>query len=455
MLALVACGGTPKGTSCPSPTPPEPKPVARLDPDIAALVKEVSPARIEATIGTLVSFHTRHTLSDPENEKKGIGAARRWIEAEFSRIAKESGGRLQVSLDEFVQPPTARVPKPTTVVNVVATLPGEQPASKDRLYVVSGHYDSRVTDVMDAESFAPGANDDASGTAAVIELARVMSTRKFDATIVFLAVAGEEQGLLGSTHWAENAKSKGLDVAAMISNDIIGSSVGEDGSKDASRVRLFAEGVPPTKEPPDELRTLLQTGGENDTLPRALGRYVKELGERYVDGFHVTLIYRRDRYLRGSDHIPFLERGWAAVRLTEPSEDFRHQHADVKTEGAVKVGDLPQYVDYAYVAQVTRVNVATLASLARAPAAPKGLFLETKKLEHGSTLHWTAGVEPDLSTYRVVWRETTSPVWQHSLEVGKVSRVTVPVSKDDFILGVQAVDAEGHASLAVYPTPER
>jgi len=320
---------------------------------------------------------------------------------------------------------------------------------------VSGHYDSRVSDVMDAESFAPGANDDASGTAAVIELARVMSTRKFDATIVFLAVAGEEQGLHGSTHFAENAKSKGLDIAAMISNDIIGSSTGEDGTKDASRVRLFAEGVPPVKELTEELRTLLQTGGENDTPPRALGRYVQELGERYVQTMHVTLIYRRDRYLRGSDHLPFLERGFPAIRLTEPNEDFRHQHADVKTEGAHKLGDLPDFVDFEYVAQVARINVAAFGSLARAPAAPKSVFLETKKLEHGSTLHWTMGSEPDLASYRIVWRETTSPTWQHSLDVGKVARTTVPVSKDDFILGVQAVDAEGHASVAVHPTPER
>src|SRR5215813_5707661 len=276
------------------------------NPQIQKIVREISAANIEATIKKLVSFGTRHSLSETESNERGIGAARRWIKSEFDRYSRESGGRLQVAFDEFTQPPAQRIPTATQLVNVVATLPGKQPESKDRIYVVSGHYDSCVCaqDVLDAKTDAPGANDDGSGTAAVMEIARVMSKYEFDATLVFMTVAAEEQGLLGATHWAENAKQKSLNIAGMITNDIIGSSHSEDGRIDDKQVRLFAEGVPPTKELSPEMRSMLQTGGENDGATRQLARFIKETGEQYVKGFKVTVVYRKDRYLRGGDHSP-------------------------------------------------------------------------------------------------------------------------------------------------------
>ncbi|HEX8090724.1 MAG TPA: M28 family metallopeptidase [Blastocatellia bacterium] len=431
---------------------------AALNPQIQRIVREISSSNIEAIIRKLVSFHTRHTLSETESDARGIGAARRWIKSEFERYGRESGGRLQVEFDEFTQQPTQRIPKATQIINVVATLPGRQPESKDRIYVVSGHYDSCVCnkDVLDATSFAPGANDDASGTAAVMEMARVMSKYEFDATLIFMTVAAEEQGLNGSTHWAEMAKQKNLNVAGMITNDIIGSSRAEDGHVDDAHVRLFAEGVPPVKETSPEQRTLLQTGGENDSPTRQLARYIKEAAERYVAGFTVTVIYRKDRYLRGGDHSPFLERGFPAVRMTEPNEDFKHQHQEVRKENGVQYGDLPEFDDFNYIAQVARVNAAALASLALGPASPASVEVETVKLENDTTLRWEANKEPDISGYQVVWRETTSPFWQHKEFAGNVTRYTVKgVSKDNYVFGVQAVDKDGNTSVAVYPRPYR
>ncbi|HKG21050.1 MAG TPA: M28 family peptidase, partial [Blastocatellia bacterium] len=377
----------------------------KTNPLIAKMVREISPVNIEAAIRKLAGFHTRHTLSETESDTRGIGAARRWIKSEFERYSRESGGRLQVEFDEFTQQPGNRIPRPVQIVNVVATLPGRQPESRDRIYVVSGHYDSRVSDPLDATSAAPGANDDASGTAAVMEMARVMSKYEFDATLVFMAVGAEEQGLNGSTHWAETAKQKGLNIAGMITNDIIGSSRADDGRIDNARVRLFAEGVPPAREVSADLRALLQTGGENDSPARLLARRIKELGERYVSGMKVEIVYRRDRYLRGGDHSPFLDRGYAAVRMSEPNEDYRHQHQDIRKENGVQYGDMPEFVDFDYVARVARVNGSALAGLALAPAAPSKVEVETVKLENDTTLRWEANKEPDLAGYRVVWRE--------------------------------------------------
>ena len=433
-------------------------PTDKLNPQIQKIVREISAANIEATIRKLVGFGTRHALSETASDTRGIGAARRWIKSEFERYARESGGRLQVEFDEFTQPPVARVPKPTQLVNVVATLPGRQAESKDRIFVVSGHYDSCVCaqDVLDGTSDAPGANDDASGTAAVMEMARVMSKYEFGATLVFMTVAAEEQGLLGSTHWAEMAKQKSLNVAGMITNDIIGSSHAEDGRVDDKHVRLFAEGVPPTKELSPELRTMLQTGGENDLPTRQLARSIKEVAERYVAGMTVTVVYRKDRYLRGGDHSPFLERGFAAVRMTEPNEDYKHQHQKVRTENGVKYGDLPEYDDFNYIAQVARVNAAALANLALAPAAPANVEVETARLENDTTLRWEANKEPDLAGYQIVWRETTAPFWQHKQFVGNVTNFTVKgLSKDNYLFGVQAVDKDGNTSVTVYPRPFR
>jgi len=426
------------------------------NPQIGKIVREISAANIEALIRKLAAFHTRHTLSETESDTRGIGAARRWIKAELERYSRESGGRLKVEFDEFTQEPVARIPRAVQIVNVVATLPGRQPESRDRIYVVSGHYDSRASEALDATSAAPGANDDASGTAAVMEMARVMSKYEFDATLVFMAVAAEEQGLNGSTHWAEMAKQKGLNIAGMITNDIIGSSRADDGRVDDSQVRLFAEGVPPAREVSNELRTLLQTGGENDSPARLLARRIKEIGEHYVPGMKVNIIYRRDRYLRGGDHSPFLDRGYAAVRMTEPNEDFRHQHQDVRKENGVQYGDLPEFVDFNYVAQVARINASALAALALAPAAPRNVEVETVKLENDTTLRWEANKEPDLTGYRIVWRETTSPAWQHAQHAGNVTRYTVKgVSKDNYLFGVQAVDRDGNVSVATYPKPYR
>ncbi len=426
----------------------------KLDPEITRALAEISPKNIEGTIRKLVSFGTRHTLAETESETRGIGAARRWIRSEFERYSEENGGRLEVTMDEFTQPPGPRNPQPVQVVNVVATLPGSQAESRDRIYVVSGHYDSRVTDVMNATADAPGANDDASGVAAVLEMARVMSKRKWDATLVFMAVAGEEQGLFGSTHWAQMATAKNWNIAGMITNDIIGSSRADDGTVEKDRVRLFAEGVPPVKEVSDALRTRLQTGGENDSTARELARSIKENAERYVSGMKVDIVYRRDRFLRGGDHSPFLDAGYPAVRLSEPHEDFRHQHQDLREENGVKYGDLPEFCDFDYIAQVARVNAAALGAVALAPAAPSEVGVETKELTNSTTLRWKANTDPDLAGYEIVWRETTAPLWQHSADAGNVTRFTAPnVSKDNFIFGVRALDKDGHASPAVYPVP--
>ena len=428
----------------------------KVSPQIGETTSEISPKNIEATIRKLVSFGTRHTLSDATSETRGIGAARRWIQSEFERYSKESEGTLEVTMDEFTQPPGERNPESVQVVNVIATLPGSQPESRDRMYVVSGHYDSRVTDPMNATADAPGANDDASGVAAVMEMARVMSKWKWDATLVFMAVAGEEQGLFGSTHWAQMAKENGFNVAGMITNDIIGSSHTDDGRLDNKHVRLFAEGVPPVREVSDELRSMLQTGGENDSSARQLARFIKITAEKAVPGMTVNIIYRRDRYLRGGDHSPFLDAGFPAVRMTEPHEDFRHQHQDVRTENGVKFGDLPEFCDFEYVAQVARVNAAALGALALAPATPKEVKVETKELTNDTTLTWRANGEPDLAGYRVLWRETTADLWEQSVYARNVTRFTVQkISKDNYLFGVCAVDREGNVSPAVYPAPTR
>lgn len=429
---------------------------APRDPQIDKITAEISPARIEATIRKLVSFKTRHTLSDTASPDTGIGAARNWIKAELEAYSRESGGRLQVAFDAFHQPPVLpRLPAGADIVNVVATLPGTQPEGKDRVYVISGHYDSRSLGIMDTDTYAPGANDDGSGTAAVMELARVMSHYQFDATIVFLTVAAEEQGLNGSAHWAKSAKESGMNVAAMFTNDIVGNTLREDGTHDRSHVRVFAEGVPPQATLSPELVTQLRTGGENDLPTRQLGRFIQQIGARYVPQLPVKLVYRRDRYLRGGDHSPFLDAGFAAVRFTEPREAYARQHENVRLENGVQYGDLPEFVDFAYIADVARVDAAALAELANAPAAPRNVELEAFKLENDSTLRWAANPEPDLAGYRIVWRDTTAPQWEHSVEVPKtVTRYTVKdLSKDNVILGVMAVDEAGHASPAVYPKP--
>jgi hypothetical protein len=432
-----------------------PPPMA-VDPDIRDIVANISAERIQRSIYVLASFKTRHTLSDPLPSGDGIGGAASWIRAEFERASKESGGRLKVELDTFDQPPAPpRIPTGVQITNIVATLPGTD--ADERVLVVSGHYDSRATNPLDATGAAPGADDDASGASAVIEMAHVMSHYRFPATIVFMTVAGEEQGLNGSTHWAKEAKARDANIEAMLDNDIIGNSRSEKGAIDRGMVRLFAQGVPPTASPDDSQLALLRAGGENDTPPRELARAIRDIAAAYLPAFRVRVIYRADRYLRGGDHLPFLERGYPAVRFTEPAEDFTRQHQDVREEKGVKYGDTPDHVDFAYTADVARVNAAALAVLARAPAPPREVQVETARLENDTTLRWAASPEADLAGYRIVWRETTSPFWEHAQDVARgVTRITVPgVSKDNVIFGLEAFDTAGHVSPAVFPSARR
>ncbi len=429
---------------------------SKPNPTFQKIAAEISAKRIEATIRKLVTFGTRNSLSDTKSDTRGIGAARRWIESELDSCAKANGGRMKVEFDENIAQQAARIAQPTPIVNVVATLPGTQAESRDRLYVVSGHYDSMPSSPIDGETDAPGANDDASGTAAVMELACVMSKYQFDATLVFMTVAGEEQGLVGATFWAKAAKAKGLNVAGMITNDIIGNTKGSDGTVIRDQVRMFAEGVTPTKEMSDETITLLRSGGENDFPTRQLARFIKANAERNLTYMKVNMIYRRDRYLRGGDHSPFLDAGYAAVRMTEPIEDFRHQHQTPRIENGVQLGDLPEFVDYDYVAKVARVNAVALAALASGPAAPREVQMETLTLENDSTLRWKANTEPDIAGYRIVWRDTTAAFWQNSKDVGNVTRATVKgVSKDNVFFGVEAYDKDGNSSVVTYPVPYR
>ena len=427
----------------------------RSNQQIARLVQEIDARNIERSIHKLVSFGTRNTLSTLDDPNRGIGPARDWLFSEFSKAAESSGGRMTVEKQTFEQPKAARVPQPTMLTNIVATLKGSQPESAERMYVVSGHYDSMCTSPTDAKCDAPGANDDASGTAAVLEMARVMAKYKFDATIVFMTVPGEEQGLLGSTYFAEQAKKNNLDIEAMFTNDIIGSSLGGNGVHDPRTVRVFSEGVP-SNETPAEATTRRSVGGENDSAARQLARFIRETAAAYVPAMKVMMVYRRDRYLRGGDHIPFLERGYPAVRFTEPNENYQHQHQNVRVENGIQYGDLPEFDDFNYIASVARVNAASLAMLALAPARPKNVVVVTARLTNDTDLKWDANKEPDLAGYEIVWRDTTSPVWTNSKIVGNVTSYTMKdLSKDNFFFGIRAVDNQGNKSPVSFPRPMR
>ncbi len=355
---------------------------------------------------------------------------------------------MTVEQQSFIQPVSPRVPAPTRITNVIATLRGR--TTPQRVYVVTGHYDSRVSDVMDAVKDAPGADDDASGVAVIMELARVLATRQPESTLVFAAVAGEEQGLYGSDHMAQAYRDAGTDIQAMFSNDIVGTGSGHDGTRPEPRtVRLFVEGVP-TAETTAEANVRRSVGGENDGPSRQLGRFVKA---NEPAGMSVRVVWRRDRYLRGSDHISFLLRGYPAARFTEPRENFDHEHQDVRVENGVQYGDLPEFCDWAYIARVARVNAAALWSLAQAPGTPKGVVIDTTRLTNDTTLRWQRGTEPDLAGYEVVWRETTAPDWQHTIPAGDVTTVTVDLSKDNVFFGVRAVDFTGRRSPVAAPRP--
>src|SRR6476469_801393 len=452
LTATVAAGGVAL-TGVPVAAADSGRPPLSRQPDreLRAILREVDPGRVEAIVRKLVSFGTRHTLSTQDDPNRGIGAARDWIHAELGRYAAASGGRMTVELQSYIQPPADRIPVPTRITNIVATLRGS--VTPERVYVVSGHYDSRVTDVMNATADAPGADDDASGVAVSMELARVMATRAPKATIVFAAVAGEEQGLYGSRHMAAQFRAAGTDVQAMFTNDIVGSSRADDGTRDAHTVRLFAEGVP-TAETPAEAAIRRSVGGENDSPPRQLGRFVREVAVNHDTDMNVRVIYRRDRYLRGGDHIGFLEQGYPAARFTEPNENFAHQHQAVRMENGQQFADLPEFCDFAYIARVARVNAAALWTLATAPGTPKNVRVVTSNLTNDTELVWQRGPEPDLAGYEVVWRETTAPEWTTARRLGNVTTTTIDLSKDNVFFGVRAVDTTGHRSPVAFPTPQ-
>jgi Peptidase family M28 len=430
------------------------------DPQIAAALRQVSAKQIQANIERLVGFGTRSTISalDPSSiaAGRGIGAAREWIKTEFERYSKDCGGCLEVKTDTFTQEPADRIPQAIEITNVYAVLKGTDAGNAKRMVLVTGHYDSRNSDILDTKGDAPGANDDASGAAVSLECARVLSKLKFPATIIFLTVAGEEQGLNGSSHFAKFAasmsKDQGWDLQAVLNNDIVG---GDKSSKqDHSVVRVFSEGVPAAASEQD-LRRIRGLGGESDSGSRQVARYIADVGRTYDVGVNPMLIFRLDRYLRGGDHYSFNQQGFSAVRFTEFREDFHHQHQNVRAENGIEYGDVPKFVDYDYVARVAQLNAATLASLASAPAPPANVHLLTKDLDNDSTLTWDASPGGLASEYELLWRATSSPEWEHVQKCGQATRITVHLSKDNVIFAVRAVDRAGHRSLPVVPVPER
>ena len=428
--------------------------VIRQDQQIRKMVDEVSAQNIEMIVRKLVTFETRHSLSDTISTATGIGAARNWIKSELERYSQASGGRLKVEFDTFTQPADGRrIASPTIMKNVLGILPGSDPAD-DRVFIVSGHYDSRASDVNDSKISAPGANDDASGTAAAMELARVMSQYKFNCTLIFVAMVAEEQGLYGATNLAKRAKAENWNLAGMITNDIVGNTYGmETGIKDNNSVRIFSEGVSVAESPAEAARRA-STGSENDGQARQFARYIKEIGERYVDQLNVKLIYRRDRYLRGGDHTPFSQLGFAGIRITEMNEDFDRQHQNVRKENGVDYGDLPDFVDYNYTQKVTRMNLASMANLALAPREPLNVGVVTSGLTNKTVLKWESPLGEKPAGYYVVMRETTSPVWEKKFFITDNTAV-LNYSKDNYYFGVQSVDSEGHESLVVIPKSVR
>jgi Peptidase family M28 len=426
-----------------------------VDRQIATALEQVSAERIRANIDKLVSFGTRSTISaqDPASiaAGRGVGAARDWIKGEFERYSKDCGGCLEVKTDAFTEQPQDRIPQPTEITNVYAVLKGADAENAKRIVLVTGHYDSRNSDTFNVKDDAPGANDDGSGTAVSLECARVLSKLKFPATIIFLTVAGEEQGLNGSHHFAKTAKDQGWDIEAVLNNDIVGGDKSPE--QDHSEVRVFSEGLPAAATDQD-IRRIRALGGENDSASRQLARYVYDVSRSYDVGVKPVPVFRLDRYLRGGDHYSFNQQGFAAVRFTEYREDFHHQHQNVRTENGIEYGDLLKFVDFEFVAKVARLNAATLASLASAPAPPGNVHLLAKNLENDSTLTWDASPGGRATEYEVLWRATTSPEWEYGQKVGVATRATLKVSKDNVIFAVRAVDAQGHRSLPVVPAPE-
>lgn len=425
----------------------------------AALPKPELPAKVMAEIkadvlrkhvDTLCGFGTRHTLSSDKVFGKGIAAARDWLQRTFEDCQRSIPGQplLNVYLDVFEQPPVERMPNGGQIVNVVAVIPGTMPEAAERRYYVAAHYDSIPTDKMDNTSDAPGANDNASGTAALLEICRVLAARPLESTVVLLATAGEEQGLLGARWHAADAKEKGRDVRAVLNNDIVGDPSpafnGEKGPH-AGFVRVFSEGIPSNPRGL-QLAEIRRLASESDSPSRQIARYVAEVAAWENTRVKPMMVFRPDRFLRGGDHLAFNDQGFAAVRFTAMGEDYTRQHQDVKEVDGVKYGDRAEYVDAEYLAGVTRLNAATLVHLANAPREPAAVRIVTAKLEAGTTIRWEKCPEPDTSGYEVVWRETTSPVWQHSKDVGNVAEARLEVSKDNVYFGVRAYDKDGYRS---------
>jgi hypothetical protein len=462
---------------------------APADPAIAAALKQVSPDRIHSTIEKLVSFNNRSTLSSMEKDlapNTGITAAADWIFAEYSRISADCNNCLEVKRDTFTEPGSdaagSRIRKPTTLTNVYAVLKGTDSAQSARRVLVTGHYDSRNSDNFNTHDPAPGANDDASGVAVSIECARVLSKLKFPSTIVFVAVAGEEQGLNGSRHLAKLAKSEGWQLEAVLNNDIVGGDTtpGQQADEDKSAVRVFSEGVPSpgifegsADKSPDTLRFIHNLGSDSDSPSRELARTLADVDHTYFlapgihtrhltatvatkEPFHPVLIFRADRYLRGGDHTSFNLEGFTAVRITEWRENFDHQHQNIRVENGTQFGDLLQYVDFNYVANVARLNAATLATLASAPGIPQSVHILTTALDNNSELTWEAPAgAPASMAYEVVWRSTELPDWTTFASAGTATTLKLPVSKDNVVFGVRSVDPAGHRSYAVLPVPVR
>jgi hypothetical protein len=424
------------------------------DPEITKMITEVKAESLENTVKKLVSFGTRHTLSDTKSKTRGIGAAQQWVKSEFDKYARESNGRLTSKIDYFtIKADGRRIAVDSQLGNVMATLKGTD-ATDDRVLIISGHLDSRVTDVMDSKSDAPGANDDGSGVSAMMELAKIMSKRAFPYTIHFVAVTGEEQGLYGSRHLAELAKEENWNIVAMLNNDMIGNSLSSGTNlRDNTKVRVFSEATP-YLETEDEAKMRKLTNRDNDSPSRLLARYIKTATDQYVDQLEVNLVYRNDRFLRGGDHTPFSQNGFTAVRFCEMNENFDHQHQDLRTENAVKYGDLPEFMDFEYLRKIAASNLATLANLAWAPKAPTNVGVEVKDLTNFSTLVWKAADNEKAFGYQILVRETSATNWEKTIFVTD-TKATIPYSKDNFLFAVQAIDKLGHASLPVFPIPVR
>jgi Zn-dependent M28 family amino/carboxypeptidase len=424
--------------------------IIQRDPEIAQMVKEISTDSLKSYINKLVSFGTRNTLSSTTDKNRGIGAARNWVFGKFNEFARQSNGRLTAIIDTVTyQPDGRRVDHSVSLGNVVATLKGTDPKD-DRIFIISGHLDNMRTNVMDSIGDAPGANDDGSGCAAVLECARIMSKHSFPATIVFVTVSGEEQGLLGATYMANKAKKERWNIEAVLNNDIMGSNnSNETNIIDNTKVRVFSEAFS-VLDTGRRALTIRQLGLENDGKARQLARYIKEIGERYVENLEVVMIYRNDRFLRGGDHTPYVENGYAAVRITEMNENYTHQHQNVRMENGIQYGDLPEFMDFEYLKKNTAMNLANLANLSKAPLMPDSVRIETRRLTNTSSLLWQAPKTGKVKGYYVLMRETNNPVWQKKIFTTETT-MTLPYSKDNYFFAVQTVNETGNESLPVVP----